>query len=183
MTFLRKLGFLAAAAAMVAVIALLMPVQRAAAAAAAKMQEVLVLNNSSQPIPVQNLDEPGRNPYQEYQFQSCSGQGNCGGTYAVVPTGKRLVIQGVGGYVDVAGGTVPNCFLTSSIGGNQYLSTPLAFTKGTVGNSTRFVINQDIHGYLGAGENPTVFCTLFSTGDNFSGGFQMMITGYYVNQP
>lgn len=133
-------------------------------------------------LPVRNLDEPGRNPYQETMFKTCSGQGDCGFNYGTVPAGKRLVVTGIAGYVDVANGTYPNCFLQSIYGGTQYVSQPVPFVKSTAGaNNTRFVVNQDIHGYFGAQEYPMFACTLFSTSDNFSGGLQISVTGYYVD--
>src|ERR1700757_351238 len=114
---------------------------------------------------VQNVDEPGRNPYQETEFDlSCSNGANpaCNVDFAAVPAGKRLVVPHVNGFVDVVGGTLPNMFLSSSLGGSQYATVFFQGERGTkIPTSTRIVINQPINAYFGAGEVPHIFSGLY----------------------
>jgi hypothetical protein len=132
---------------------------------------------------VQNVDEPGRNPYQETQFVICAAQ-NCNFTFATVPAGKRLVLTHVNGTVNTAGGTVPITLIQSSLGGSPFATVWVPLTKSTVhSNATRFMISSDVLAYFGPGEQPSGFDGLFSTPDSFVGGAQLMLTGYYVNLP
>ena len=132
---------------------------------------------------VQNVDEPGRNPYQEAQFVTCGTQ-NCNFLYAVVPAGKRLVLTNVSGYVDVHGGTLPNTYVQSSFGGSPFATVFVPGIRGTVNsNSTRIVYNSQVTAYFGPGEQPSGFYGLFSTSDSFAAGGLMVLTGYYVNLP
>ena len=133
---------------------------------------------------VQNVDEPGRNPYQETQFTICGGPQNCNFTFAVVPSGKRLVLTHVSGFVDVRGGTLPNSNVESNFGGNQFATVFFAGTRGTVfAGATRIVYNSDVLAYFGPGEQPSGFYGLFSTTDTFLNAGSLTLTGYYINLP
>lgn len=48
---------------------------------------------------VQNVDEPGRNPYQEGKSTSCPFPGDCVTTFSSVPAGTRLVLTSVSGII------------------------------------------------------------------------------------
>ena len=142
--------------------------------------------SSSTPVPVQNVDEPGRNPYQETVFAlDCGGKQACNFEYAVVPDGKRLVITNVTGFVDVVGGTIPNSNIQSNFGGNQYASVFFVMSRGTLSStgSTRMAVNQSMQAYFGPGEKPHLFTGLFSTNDTFVQGGSFQLSGYYVNLP
>src|SRR3954454_4054241 len=102
---------------------------------------------------VQNVDEPGRNPYQESQFTVCGGPQNCNFQFAMIPAGKRLVLTLLNGWVDVRGGTLPNSNVQSSFGGNSFATVFFPGTRGNVGGgSTRIVYNSDVLAYFGPGE-------------------------------
>lgn len=136
------------------------------------------------PALVQNVDEQGRNTYQETQFTTCGGTQHCNFTFAVVPSGKRLVLKHVSGFADVVGGTLPNSYVQSSFGGNQYATIFFPGTRGTLNtSSTRIVYNSEVLGYFGPGEQPSGFFGLFSTSDSFTGGASLTLTGYYINLP
>jgi hypothetical protein len=133
---------------------------------------------------VQNVDEPGRNPYQETQFTICGGPQNCNFTFAFVPSGKRLVLTHVSGFVDVKGGTIPNSNVESNFGGNQFATVFFLGARGTVSpSSTRIVYNSDVLAYFGPGEQPFGFYGLFSTSDTFLSGGVLTLSGYYINLP
>lgn len=136
----------------------------------------------------QNIDEPGRNPYQESYFSylnDCAAASKfCNFNFSVVPAGKRLVITHVSAYVDIQNGQLPNCNIQSNFGGSQYA---VAFFTGVRGptstGSTRIFINQDLQMYLGPGETPHAFCGLVSTSDTFAGAGNMELSGYFIQNP
>jgi hypothetical protein len=133
---------------------------------------------------VQNVDEPGRNPYQEAIFTTCSGTQNCNFGFSIVPPGKRLVVTHVNGFIDVRNATLPNANLQSSLGGSQYASVFLTGVRNTVSaGSTRIVFNNEVLAYFGPGESPAGFYGLFSTTDSWptNAGGLMTLTGYYIN--
>jgi hypothetical protein len=137
----------------------------------------------------QNIDEPGRNPYQEsffaYMTNCAAASKFCNFTFSTVPAGKRLVITHVSAYVDVQNGMLPNCNLQSDFGGSQYAEAFFTGVRGPVsaGPSTRIFINQELQLYFGPGETPHGFCGLVSTTDSFSGAGNMELSGYYISNP
>jgi len=133
---------------------------------------------------VQNIDEPGRNPYQEAVFSSCIGSQFCNFNYSAVPAGKRLVLTQITGYIDVAAGTFPNGSVSSSLGGNAYAAVHFTGVRGSASAlGTRMYINQQVLAYFGPGEVPHGFMGVVSTSDTFSGGAQLQLSGYFVNLP
>jgi hypothetical protein len=130
---------------------------------------------------VQNVDEPGRNPFQDRELFSCTvGSTFCNSDFTMVPGGKRLVVTSVSAFVD-SSGTAPNCNLSSSSG-------TVAFFTGARGpvsvGSSRYFINQPLQAYFNTGETPHLFCGLNSTPDVFTSGFATaVLTGYYINLP
>jgi hypothetical protein len=133
---------------------------------------------------VQNVDEPGRNPYQEVVFTICGGTQNCNFSFSIVPPGKRLVVTHVNGFIDVRNGTLPNANVESSFGGSQFASIFIPGVRQTASaNSTRIVYNEAVLAYFGPGESPAGFYGLFSTTDTWptNGGGLMTLTGYYIN--
>ncbi len=133
---------------------------------------------------VQSVDEPARNPYQEALFNvACRGTTVCSFDFAAVPTGKRLVVTHVSGYVDTANGTMPNSFLQSGFGGAAYASVPIVGLRGPLtALGTRYIISQSVLAYFGPGESPRGFYQGVS-GEILSGGAQMMLSGYFINLP
>ncbi len=114
---------------------------------------------------VQNVDEPGRNPYSENG--GCFGTG-CNATFSPVPAGKRLVVTFVnGGFGDnntifavLAGhGADVRIFATTPVGAVSVFNVPTA-------------------AYYDAGEKPILGCEGCSA--SFASG---TLSGYYVNLP
>jgi hypothetical protein len=134
---------------------------------------------------VQSVDEPGRNPYQEsLSNTTCRTTTVCAFDFAAIPAGKRLVVTHISGYVDTAGGTLPNGFLSSTFGGSQYATVAFTGVRGpTSGLGTRIFFNHSVLAYFGVGENPRGVLHVNGTGDTMSGGAQLMLTGYFVNLP
>ena len=136
----------------------------------------------------QNIDEPGRNPYQESFFSSgancTSGTKFCNFDFSAVPADKRLVLTHISAYVDETNGMLPNCNLQSSFGGSQYASAFFTGVRGPVSaSSTRVFINQDVQMFFGPNETPHGFCGLVNTTDTFTGAGNMEISGYFITNP
>ena len=101
--------------------------------------------NAVQPLPVREVDDPGRIPYESLQT---IGAGQDRFTFPAVPAGHRLVIQHVSAIVifpsDVSDVTVA---VTSPEGFSTFLPPIFA-------NSTRF--DQPVQLYVDAGNSPKV---------------------------
>ena len=113
---------------------------------------------------VENVDEPGRNPYSENA--SCSGVG-CTVGFSPVPTGKRLVVTFVNGIVE------GNNTSVAELGGHGlYFRIFTTAPGGTAG-----LFNAATTAYYDPGEQPLVSC--FCNGSLVSA----TLSGYYVNLP
>lgn len=134
---------------------------------------------------VQSVDEPGRNPYQESQSNPyCRGSTSCSFNFATVPVGKRLVLTHISGYVDTGTGVLPNGFVSSGFGGSAYATLPFTGVRGaTSALGTRIFINHSVLAYFGPGEPINAVYHVNGSGDTFSGGATLMLTGYFVNVP
>lgn len=134
---------------------------------------------------VQSIDEPGRNPYQETQSNvTCRGTTVCTFDFATVPAGKRLVLTNLSGYVDTGAGALPNGFVNSSFGGSAYASLAFTGVRGPISAlGTRIFINHSVQAYFGTGETPRGTYHVNGSGDSFSGGATLMLSGYFVNVP
>jgi hypothetical protein len=134
---------------------------------------------------VQSVDEPARNPYQEtLSNTTCRTTTVCAFDFTTIPAGKRLVLTHISGYVDTAGGTLPNVFVSSSFGGSQYATLALTGVRGpTSGLGTRIFINHNVLAYYGAGESVRGVYHVNGTGDTMSGGALLTLTGYFINVP
>jgi hypothetical protein len=128
---------------------------------------------------VQNVDEPGRNPYQETRVATC-GLNICDLTFATVPQGKRLVLTNVSGYTYCAfGADLPLGYVRSS-GDNLQVFFPAE--KGLVGAVELVFFNSEAKAYFGPGEHPLAHLDLDGT-NHFTGDAQLTLTGYFVNLP
>ncbi|HEY2381334.1 MAG TPA: hypothetical protein VGK48_09155 [Terriglobia bacterium] len=133
---------------------------------------------------IQNIDEPGRNPYhQAIIFGQDSGSCTpfvCTVNFPAVPAGKRLVVTYASAYYSLAsGGAEQNV----SIGANgnffsdfQYLAAPsnLGFNRVIVGGPITY--------YVDAGNMPS----LFLGGNQVSTGSlsaEATIAGYLISAP
>jgi len=103
---------------------------------------------------VQNVDEPGRTPYQSTLVFK-QGTGGCGITactliFGSVPNGKRLVATNLMGtvFVDTPGIILPLKF--SGLTGVPTLLQAGVF-PGPVGNENVFAVNAEIHAVFDSG--------------------------------
>jgi hypothetical protein len=172
MKFVQRLfmgiGGLAAAAALLAVLA-----PRAAHAVTATLVEVV--NTRSTPVPNQDVDHPGRHPYQ----QSCNSGGNpvqngfmsC--QMPAVPPNTEVVIQNVSVDINLAPGPQQFGFLLTQGGGvGAETLFPLVSVAG------RYIGNQPTTQFADPGTQPA--CAAAVTASGF---FECFVTGYTVSLP
>jgi hypothetical protein len=148
---------------------------------------------------VQNVNEPGLNPYQFYVsfkqgFTFPQGVGTCTGAQCdfvlpPVPTGKRLVITNITGniFVDTPGVTQPIVLF----GGGVTFEIPTVLQAGTYQAinsnqpSNMIGISAPILAYFDPGMKPTIAIlatALISDGQGLTTG-SIVLSGYYVNIP
>lgn len=112
-------------------------------------------------VPVQNIDEPGRNPYQEYHVSFTPGEFAL--VFQAVPAGKRRVITHVNCQVNVqAGKTLSGADLSPTVANVQQEVLPPLSTIPN-GASTRTIFGENPAMYVEAGDSPIV---AVSTNDN-----------------
>lgn len=131
----------------------------------------------------QNVDEPGRNPYQQQFFSYLSncqaGSQFCNFNFPAVPANSRLVLTNISGYVDMANAGQPNCNVESSLGGSTYASVSFTGTGTEISTTgARAFFNVATRAYFGAGEAPHGFCGFGSTNNSSGGDGFMTLTGY-----
>lgn len=128
---------------------------------------------------VQNVDEPGRNPFQEGQLTlACNLPGDCAIVFPAVPAGKRLVVNNVSANIDTAGTVGFITFYSQSFRNpRQFLPTSYA---GTFEGINFYVVNQTAQAYYEAGEAPRVDAFVLSRPTD---SMFVSISGYYINVP
>jgi hypothetical protein len=140
---------------------------RAAHAVAAVLVEVT--NTRSNPVPNQDVDAPGRHPYQ----QSCSTTSiTC--FMPVVPPNTEVVIQTVS--MTFSGGT-PGSLILSSVGGGVGVNTYIPLVAEPDGS---FAVTQPLTQYADPGGSAS--CS-DSTIAHSAGSFTCTITGYSISLP
>jgi hypothetical protein len=133
---------------------------------------------------VENIDEPGRNPYQASvifnQDPTNCTQFVCTADFPAVPAGKRLVITYASAlYGLTSGGSAPNVALT--IDGNIFGTRALLPVPQPDGFNT-YIVGSPITFYVDAGHQPTLLL-----GGQFvspvSISAQASVSGYLVSAP
>jgi len=126
---------------------------------------------------VQNVDEPGRNPYQEMVFLSCfpgyAGIELCTGGFTTVPTNSRLVITHISGEVSVLGGGIGDGLLWLAYAGTSRTPFPLL-----PGGLNGLFVNEPVLAYFEAGQIPQIQLGFTNPASN-PAAF-ITLAGYYV---
>jgi hypothetical protein len=133
---------------------------------------VQVANTTTSPVPISNVNDPGRIPYQTQLFNdSCGAVGNCVLTFPTVPTGHRVVVQHITATDGFNG--QPTYFLASVAVGDTTVSNflPSFFSKG-------YLFDQPVLFYADSGQAVKVE---FSTDNKFSGLGTITLTGYELD--
>jgi hypothetical protein len=124
---------------------------------------------------VKNIDEPGRAPYQNSNHCTTSGPINfCGGQFATVPLGKRLVVQ----HVSISFFCSPACTYSPVLIGieGQAGADAMAAYVMPVGSQDGSV-DQNILLYIEPGNTP-IFATNFTSSHSSA---KITLTGYLVD--
>jgi hypothetical protein len=130
---------------------------------------------------VQNVDEPGRNPYSENKSTvDCIGFGtnNCNLQFSPVPAGKRLVVTNVSGLIVVAGGSSYRTVTLYSTIARFTQNLPVIF-QGSLQQQEYYVFNQAVVHYVEPGDRPSVDID----SDHILITSNLFMTGYYISLP
>ena len=143
------------------------------------------------PAVTKNVDEPGRSPFQHFIFVAKGGPG-CGSNYCIVtlppvPAGKRLVITGISGVIQLEpGANVENLALFQGGAGSPRFTVPLVqaqyYTCTLCGPiPRRFVFNESLTLYVEAGQAP--FVNFHVAGGSLADAWpnEILVTGYFVD--
>jgi hypothetical protein len=156
-----------------AVAALLTVVSPKAHALAATLVEVV--NTRSSPVPNQDVDHPGRHPYQ----QNCISSGNQNGYVScnmpTTPPNTELVIQNVSMVINLTSAPLYSRFLT--LGGGTGLETYIPL----VAQSSNYMASQPLVQYSDPGSTPLCDSTTNDTSQSLR--LTCTITGYTVSLP
>jgi len=172
MKFARRLftgiGGLAAAAALLALVA-----PKAAHAVAATLVEIV--NTRSTPVPNQDVDAPGRHPYQQTCFSSSNQDGEVNCTMPVIPPNTELVVQNLSMLVNLTSAALYSRLITVGGGANLNTYVPL------VAQSSYYMASQPLTQYADPGYSP--ICDSTTTNGSPSVQLTCTITGYTVSLP
>jgi hypothetical protein len=159
---------LAATAALLVLIA-----PKAAHAVTATLVEIV--NTRSTPVPNQDVDAPGRHPYQQTCFSSSNQQGEVNCTMPAIPPNTELVIQNVSMLVNLTSAPLYSRLIT--VGGGVNLNTYIPL----VAQSSYYMASQPLTQY----EDPGYAAICDSTTTNTSPSVQLTctITGYTLSLP
>jgi hypothetical protein len=148
---------------------------------AAPSLPVHIMNSSSQPIPVSDIDNPARQPIQQlFNFSFDPTQGTNGQSF-VVPAGKRLVIEYVSAAIALEMGLIVDAVVTTTVngieGGHHLIPTSMGPAWGF---PLSYLISKEIRVYADPGTK-----VQFSITDNLTGngGAWGTISGYLITIP
>lgn len=151
---------------------LMLAVPRAAHAVAAAL--VQVTNTSASPVPIQDVDVPGRHPYQ----QTCSSTNSESCTLPAVPVNAELVIQTVS-VLSVQSNVAPLGELVTT-GGGQLAES---FFTLVPAQSGQYSATQALIQYADPGTQPTCQTTAQHVIDSETATFICTVTGYTISLP
>jgi len=143
-----------------------------------------------------NIDEPSRNPYQAYITAFPAANSPCGSNFCdfaltAVPANKRLVITNISMRIVPAATniSVEDVRLYLCCDANFHITSSYTFPYGavyppdnlTVGAVSAYVINEQLHWYVEAGQTPRL--TFHTSGGNLSQYEEerVLVTGYLVD--
>ena len=184
----RYQRYLGVAAVMAVCIALLSFTNAGSAVAQGVLNPVmaLIVNDASNPVPVQDVGEPVRTPFSYDVVGDCVDLG-CGMTFPVVPEGKRLVILHVGAVarptststiVDFAELTTSNPTDPTFGVRNTFPMTRIGQAGDAVTADT-WAMNQPVLAYVEPGASAHIITRNRDSGDVFFA--QATISGYLVD--
>jgi hypothetical protein len=140
---------------------------------------------------VQNVDEPGRNPYTSTVFfasdlfSSCTGP-ECRVNFAAVPAGKRLVATSLAGNIYVETPGVVGSTLLFPLGneaGGTTLSVPMLPQAGPASGANIIGVNVQLKAYFEPGYTPEMVIDATNSISPHRNGLTegvLTLTGYLV---
>ena len=139
---------------------------------------VTVVNPSTQPVPVRNVDDPRREPVQFGNVATGYSGGFGAVEFVTVPAGKRLVIEHASAWVNVgsAGGLLAASLSTSPTQVNQL---PCSLIGQNALNFLHACTGPTRH-YVEAGQTLRF---AFETLSSSTGFFRAFVAGYYETVP
>lgn len=134
---------------------------------------------------VENIDEPGRNPYSstvDVTPFACNSSPACVLQFAAVPAGKRLVVTSITGVVyPSTPGVVWFLALFPSAGTAKAIMIPTFLEAGTVGNDNIVGINAQLNTFFEGGSTPVMSLAATTSFLNHEGA--ITLSGYLVSLP
>jgi hypothetical protein len=176
-------GFTAGVALMAIVLS--MSTTRSAIAESIKATTTLIVNTAAEPVPVTGDDGTKELFSESAGFQFGNNAGSCEANVAVVPQGKRLVVEFMSVTAEMNGGDnaiLVNIRPSSGPDSNHILASVVPVFGGTTPNGLRwFGVSQPVKLYFDQGEN-FMICA-FKSGTSDAAFFQASVSGYFVNRP
>lgn len=130
--------------------------------------------NVTNTVAVRNVDEKGRIPYMQGEFQNCNpSNALCDTVYPPVPSGMRLVVEHVSANIGLNPG--------SGINGTFLLANGVVFSLPGRSMATPSLVgvNEQVLAYFEAGQQPVYRIALSTAND--SGEASSVISGYLIN--
>ena len=132
---------------------------------------VQVVNTTTNPAIVSNIDDRGRIPYQAQIYgtsnTNCPAEGSCAFTFDAVPAGHRLVVQHVSMEIQAAANSVPALVSLGASLGSAVTVFPA--TVQVAGDVPTIAFDQPVLAYFNAGQTP-VAGILLGNGNFVFGG-------------
>jgi hypothetical protein len=141
----------------------------------------------AQPKPalVQNIDEPGRNPYQQGMNFLASGTTcgslSCIATFPAVPPGKRLVLTYVSALYGLSANAISAFIQVGKTGDTDRILFLPAVTANPAGSGASYTAAGPVTFYYEPGDTPTV--TVDGQNINFGSTVYVTLVGYLVSLP
>jgi hypothetical protein len=149
--------------------------------AAPPVQQVTVINPTSVPVPVKDLDNPALQPFQWFFSITFDPTQGTNGQSFTVPAGKRLVIEFVSATVALERGLLVDAVVTTTVNGiegkHHFIPTMVGAAWGF---QYSYLISMETRLYADPGTKVE-----FALTDNYTGngGSWGTISGYLVNLP
>ena len=126
------------------------------------------------PVPVRNIDEKARIPYQQSGAIPCNS-GLCDLAFLAVPAGKRLVVEHVSANVNPNPGVGVNGVFLEGACGFCVWSLP----GHSLATPELVAVNEQVLAYFESGTTPFVRVAWSATTN--TGAFQAVISGYLID--
>lgn len=136
---------------------------------------VQVENTRSTPVPNQDVDAPGRHPYQQQCFSNIVSAGDTSCSMPSIPANTQVVIQTVS--MVLSQNVVPQFGRILTSGGGVGVNLYIPF----VAQSGFFIAAQPLTVYADSGSGPTCDAATNSAAPNSS--FLCVLTGYSISLP